>query len=164
MTFLVQIKPIAAIMPDLPNWIPAQSTQPSGALIEHSSFLGHFFSLSPLSPGVPAKFFKDPKLMTPGDRLSMTNSVQEAVRQYQNSLHTICNLIVRSGSHGRRGVLDWFSAALSQNQKRKALQVDPTTVASDGFMCNVVAVLNKFAEPFVDLQGKKVPPTQKTCI
>ncbi len=68
MTLLVQIKPIAAIMPDLPNWIPAQSTQPSGALIEQSSFLGHFFSLSPLSPGVPTKFFKDPKLMTPGDR------------------------------------------------------------------------------------------------
>jgi ubiquitin conjugation factor E4 B len=156
MTLLVQIKPIAAIMPDVPNWIPTQSGQSSGALIEMSSFLGHFFALSPLAPGVPTKFFKDPKLMTPGDRLSMTNSIQEAVRQYQTNLYTICNLIVRSGNHGRRGVLDWFSAVLSQNQKRKALQVDPTTVASDGFMYNVVAVLNKFAEPFVDIQGKKV--------
>jgi ubiquitin conjugation factor E4 B len=54
--------------------------------------------------------------------------------------------------------LDWFAAALAQNEKRKALQVDPATVASDGFMCNVVAVLNKFAEPFVDVQGKKVYP------
>ena len=154
-TLLVQIKPIAAIMPDLPNWIPTQASS-SGALIEQSSFLGHFFALSPFAPGVPQKFFKDPKLMAPGDRLSMTNSIQEAVRQYQNGLHKICHLIVTSGDHGRRGVLDWFSAALSQNQKRKALQVDPTTVASDGFMCNVVAVLNKFAEPFVDLHGKKV--------
>ena len=156
MTLLVQIKPIASILPDLPNWIPIQPNDHSGALIEQSSLLGHFFSLSPLSPGVPSKFFKDPKLMTPGDRLSMTNSMQEAVRQYQGSLHRICHLIVTSGNSGRRGVLNWFSAVLGQNHKRKALQVDPTTVASDGFMVNVAAVLNKFAEPFVDIQGKKV--------
>jgi ubiquitin conjugation factor E4 B len=156
MTLLVQIKPIAAIIPDLPNWIPIQTT-PSGALIEQSSLLGRFFSLSPLSPGVPSKFFKDPKLMTPGDKVSMTNSIQEAVRQYQSNLHKICHLIITSGNNGRRGVLDWFSAVLAQNEKRKALQVDPTTVASDGFMVNVVAVLNKFAEPFVDIHGKKVP-------
>jgi hypothetical protein len=96
--------------------------------------------------------------MAPGDRLSMTNSMQEAVRQYQNSLHKICHLIVTSSNNGRRGVLDWFSAVLAQNTKRKALQVDPTTVASDGFMVNVVAVLNKFAEPFVDVRGTRVKP------
>lgn len=91
----------------------------------------------------------------------MTNSMQEAVRQHQNSLHKICHLIITSSNQGRRGVLDWFSAVLAQNQKRKALQVDPTTVASDGFMVNIVAVLNKFAEPFVDILGKKVLPTKE---
>jgi ubiquitin conjugation factor E4 B len=152
--FLVQCKPIASIMPDLPNWIPANPT--SGATIENSSLLGQFFALSPLAPGVPPKFFKDPKSMNRGDKVSMSNSVQEAVRQYQDSLHKICTFIIKSGNHGRRGVLDWFSAVLAQNQKRKALQVDPTTVATDGFMYNVVGVLNRFAAPFVDIQGTKV--------
>ena len=94
--------------------------------------------------------------MTQGDRISMSNSVQEALRQYQDYLFKICSFIIKSGAPGRRGVLDWFSAVLAQNVKRKALQVDPDTVASDGFMCNVVAVLNKFAEPFVGIKTDKV--------
>jgi ubiquitin conjugation factor E4 B len=75
---------------------------------------------------------------------------------YQGYLFKICSLIIKSGPHGRRGVLDWFSAALTQNEKRKALQVDPALVASDGFMCNIVAVLNQFAEPFVGIKADKV--------
>ena len=155
MTLLAQCKPIASIMPDMTNWIPAQTNPPSGAVIEQSSLLGRFFSLSPIAPGVPQSFFRDPKLMTPGDRLSMSNSVRDALRQYQEYLFKICNYIIKSGIHGRRGVLDWFSAALSQNEKRKALQVDPATVASDGFMVNIVAVLNKFADPFISITANK---------
>ena len=161
MVLLSQIKPIASIMPDLPNWIPAPTNPPSGAIIEQSSLLGQFFALSPLAPGVSQAYFRDPKTMSPGDKLSMTNSIQEAVRQYQTYLFQICNFIIKSGNQGRRGVLDWFSAVLAMNEKRRALQVDVALVASDGFMCNVVAVLNKFAEPFVDVQGKKVLTIQR---
>lgn len=155
MTLLVQCKPIASIMPEMPNWIPVHNT-PSGAIIEQQSLLGRFFTLSPLAPGVPKEFFREPKLMSRGDRLSMVTSFQEAVRQYHDALFKICSFIVKSSPQGRRGMLNWFSTVLALNQKRKALQVDPTTVATDGFMHNVVAVLNKFAEPFVDIQGKKV--------
>jgi ubiquitin conjugation factor E4 B len=94
--------------------------------------------------------------MTRGDKHSMGNSIQEAVRQYQDNLYRIVQFIVKSGNVGRRGVLDWFSAALGTNIKRKALQVDPATVATDGFMYNVVSVLNRFASPFVDIQATKV--------
>jgi ubiquitin conjugation factor E4 B len=143
-------------MPDMPNWIPAPSNPPSGALIEQASLLGRFFSISPLSPGVPPMFFKDPKVMTQGDKVSMSRSIQESLRIYQDYLFKICSLIIKSGPHGRRGVLDWFSAALTQNEKRRAIQVDAALVASHGFMCNVVAVLNKFAEPFVGIKADKV--------
>jgi ubiquitin conjugation factor E4 B len=153
MTLLVQNKLIAGVMPSIPNWIPSQPT--SGAVIEHS-LLGRFFSLSPLSNGVTETYFKSPKLMTPGDKLSMSNTVQEALRRYQDYLFKICDAIVRSGTEGRRGILDWFSAALEQNTKRKAMQVDLTTVASDGFMINLVAVLNKFSDPFIDIQATRV--------
>jgi ubiquitin conjugation factor E4 B len=151
---LLQTKQIAMIVPDLSSWIPTNPA--SGATLEKSSFLGPFFALSPLSPGVPKEFFRDPKNMSPADRQSMAKSMQEALRQYQSQLFRICELIVRSGPGGRRGMLDWFAEVLGTNGKRKALRVDPTTVASDGFMLNVVAVLNKFAEPFIDLQCKKV--------
>lgn len=156
MTLLAQCKPIASIMPEMPNWIPAETNPPSGAVIEQSSLLGRFFSLSPIAPGVPQSFFPDPKHMTPGDRQSMSNSVQTALRQYQDYLFKICSFIIKSGIQGRRGVLDWFSAALAQNEKRKALRVDPATVASDGFMVNIVAVLNKFADPFISITADKV--------
>ena len=155
MNYLMNCKPIASITPEMPNWIPAQTNPPNGALIEQS-IMGRFFALSPLSPGVPQHFFPDPK-GTLRDKISMSHTVQEAVRQYQDSLFKICQLIIKSSNEGRRGMLDWFSAALAQNTKRRALQVDSTTVASDGFMLNIVAVLNRFSEPFVDIFGKKVP-------
>jgi ubiquitin conjugation factor E4 B len=153
MTLLVQNKLIASVLPEIPNWLPAN--QSSGAAIEHS-ILGRFFAISPLAQGVTQHYFPDPKHMTPGDRISMSKTVQEALRRYQDYIFKICDAIVRSGPSGRRGMLDWFSAALGHNQKRKALQVDPVTVASDGFMINLVAVLNKFADPFVDIMAKRV--------
>lgn len=36
------------------------------------------------------------------------------------------------------------------------MRVNPATVASDGFMVNVQAVLLRFAEPFVDATYSKV--------
>ena len=155
---LLQVKQIAMVVPDLSTWMISPRPQtPSGAALEKSSFLGHFFALSPLSPSTPKEFFRDPKHMSPGDRQSMTNSMQEALRQYQANLFRICDLVVRSGTEGKRAVLDWFAEVLATNTKRKAMQVDPTSVASDGFMLNIVAVLNKFAEPFIDIHYKRVP-------
>ena len=153
MTLLVQNKLIASVLPEIPNWIPSGAT--SGAAIEHT-ILGRFFALSPLAQGVTQHYFPDAKHMTPANRVSMSKNVQESLHRYQDYIFKICDAIVRSGLSGRRGMLDWFSAALALNTKRKALQVDPATVASDGFMINLVAVLNKFADPFVDIQAKRV--------
>ena len=36
------------------------------------------------------------------------------------------------------------------------MQVDPTTVASDGFMINIQSILLSFAEPFMDATYSKV--------
>ena len=94
--------------------------------------------------------------MSQGDKISMVNNIQEAVRQYQDNLHKICTAIIKSGEKGRRAVLDWFAAVLEHNRKRRGLQVDPATVATDGFMYNVVGVLNRFAAPFVDNNRTKV--------
>jgi ubiquitin conjugation factor E4 B len=148
MTLLAKIKLIASIMPDLQNWIPEPTTL-SGAIIEQSSLLGHLFALSPLSSGVPQILFKDLPNTSQEEQESQLTSIREEIQAYQKQLHTICHAIVCSADKGRRGVLDWFSAVLSRNKKRLATQTDPATVASDGFMCNVVAVLNQFSKPFL---------------
>jgi ubiquitin conjugation factor E4 B len=155
MTLLTQIEPIASIMPDLPNWIPEQKNS-SGTIIEQSSLLGHLFALSPLSSGVPQMLFKDLPNMSPGTQASSITSIQSGVQAYQKQLHKICHSIINSGDNGRRRLLDWFSAVLAMNNKRATLGVDPATVASDGFMCNVVAVLNRFSKPFIEPQQSKV--------
>src|SRR2546423_15445766 len=46
-------------------------------------------------------------------------------------------------------MLDWFNTALSWNKQRRVSEVDPTMVASDGFMYNLVSVLNIFAVPLL---------------
>jgi ubiquitin conjugation factor E4 B len=148
MMLLAQIKPIASIMPQLSNWIPAQHD--SGTIIERSSFFGPFFALSPLDSDVSQAFFKDLRSTSAGDKQFIPSPIQEALRQYQTYLFEICLGIIKSGDCGRRGVLNWFSNAISQNKTRKAVQVDPAAVASDGFMCNLVGVLNRLAAPFVE--------------
>lgn len=160
MTLFAKVKPIASVMPDLPNWIPEQTTLSVGATIEQSSFLGHLFALSPLSSGVPQVLFRDLPSMSQEAQESKLHSIHAKIQAYQKQLHTICHAIICSSDKsdkrdkGRRAVLDWFSAVLSGNKKRVAIQTDPATVASDGFMCNVVAVLNHFAKPFLHDHSK----------
>jgi Ubiquitin elongating factor core len=150
MLALSRIKNIATIMPQLPEWIPENPL--GGSTIEHASLLGRFFSLSPLAPDVAQTCFASLKSKSSPelDRLCATASIQEDVRRYQDYLFEICKAIIKSGVSGRRGVLDWFSAALEQNRDKKLPITRATSVASHGFMCNLVAVLNLFAAPFVE--------------
>lgn len=91
----------------------------------------------------------------------------------QSSLFQIFNTLVRASAESREAVLDYFSRVVSLNVKRTGMQVrlfwlngwprsltavkvDPTTVASDGFMLNMQAVLLRFAEPFMDANYTKV--------
>lgn len=138
---LTRIPQIASIMPNLPNWITG-----SDATIQQSSLLGQLFAFSPLAHG--ASDFKDLRSMSDRDKLSREKAVQEALRWYQRFLYHICKRIVESGKPGQTAVLDWFSAALSVG-KRTSTNIDSSTVATDGFMYNIVAVLNRFTRQLV---------------
>jgi ubiquitin conjugation factor E4 B len=73
-----------------------------------------------------------------------------------SDLFDVVNHIIRANKEARDRVLDWFAAALNINHKRRAMQVDPTTVASDGFMFNLTTCLDKLCEPFMDATFTKV--------
>jgi ubiquitin conjugation factor E4 B len=74
----------------------------------------------------------------------------------------IINHMVRASAEARNRILDWFAAALNINHKRRAMQVDPATVSSDGFMFNLTTCLDHLCQPFMDANFTKVSLTHVT--
>jgi ubiquitin conjugation factor E4 B len=78
-------------------------------------------------------------------------------QQMLNSdLLDVINHLIRASKNARERVLDWFATALNSNHKRRAMQVDPRTVSSDGFMFNLTTCLDHLCEPFMDASFSKV--------
>jgi ubiquitin conjugation factor E4 B len=73
-----------------------------------------------------------------------------------SDLLDVINHIIRASKEARERVLDWFAAALNINHKRRAMQVDPETVSSDGFMFNITTCLDQLCEPFMDANFTKI--------
>jgi ubiquitin conjugation factor E4 B len=78
------------------------------------------------------------------------------LRTHQEDLFTITNAFIRAGSETRNRMLDWFAHIVNTNHRRRAIQVDPREVASDGFMMNVTTILDRFCEPFMDNDFSKI--------
>ena len=118
----------------LPDNIEAQN-------IEIKSTLGPFFRLSPLQGSVASNYFANPKTR---DRTYIINS-QKALRltlsTHQEMLFSIVNAVVKSSKISREKMLDWLALTVNKNHKRRAMQVDPKTTSSDGFMVNVTVCL-----------------------
>lgn len=68
----------------------------------------------------------------------------------------VINNIIRSGPAAREAVLSYFAHILRLNEKRAQMQVDPQTVASEGFMQNIAVILLNFCDPFMDVKASKV--------
>ncbi|KAB8288858.1 hypothetical protein EYC80_010761 [Monilinia laxa] len=104
----------------------------SANTIEKYTLLGPFFRISPLQLAVAKEYFAAPKTM---DKRHVATS-QDALPKNKT--------------------LDWFAYIVNQNHKRRALQVDPKEVSSDGFMHNVTVVLDGLCEPFMDTTFSKI--------
>ena len=128
----------------------------SAAAIEKNTILGPFFRLSPLQPEVIRGFFPGARSL---DKARITNA-QEALRMvsrtHQDDLFAIANAFIRAGPETRNKTLDWFAYVMNTNHKRRAIQVDPREVASDGFMMNITIVMDRFCEPFLDTEFSKI--------
>jgi ubiquitin conjugation factor E4 B len=124
--------------------------------IEKHTILGPFFRISPLQPEVTRIYFAGPRTMDKGGIKNAQNALQITVAAHQMDLRSIINAFVRASADTRNKVLDWFAYIMNQNHKRRALQVDPRDVASDGFMMNVTVVLDFLCEPFMDSTFSKV--------
>ena len=79
----------------------------------------------------------------------------------KSSNHTLQGLqydivwqIISGGAAGREAILTYFSKVILLNEKRSGMQVDPSTVSSDGLMINSLAVTLQICQPFLKTKAK----------
>ena len=142
----VRFKPLLEALANHPAFQMAQSA-PN---IEKFTILGPFFRLSPLQGEVAKMYFSGPRTIEPGRVNTARGAIQMTLAAHQADLHTIVMAFARAGEVPRNRLLDWFAYIMNVNHKRRAIQVNAKEVASDGFMMNVVAVLDRMCEPFME--------------
>ncbi|KAI0865512.1 ubiquitin fusion degradation protein 2 [Xylaria cubensis] len=123
---------------------------------ETDTILGPFFRISPLQTEVTKTYFASPRTIDPGHVKSSQTALQMTLKAHQGDLIGIINAFVRASPVAKNNTLSWFAFSLNSNHKRRALQVKATDVASDGFMVNVTAILDKLCEPFMDSTFSKI--------
>ncbi|PAV17237.1 ubiquitin conjugation factor E4 [Pyrrhoderma noxium] len=153
---LVSVKPIAVMITQLPEWNPQDATAPD---FEFKSLLGPLLRLNVFGKEwatIANAFFSEPEKRTSLDVDSSNANLRGTLKSLQATLFQIFNTLVRASPVSRENVLQYFSRVVSLNVKRGGMQVDPDTVASDGFIINLQTVLLKFAEPFMDAKYSKI--------
>jgi hypothetical protein len=123
---------------------------------EKDTLLGPWFRLSPLQRDATLSFFSSPKTRDQAYILNAQRSVRMVQQLISSDLLDVVNHLVRASPEARNRVLDWFATALNINHKIRAMQVDPNTVASDGFMFNLTTCLDQLCQPFMDANFTKV--------
>jgi ubiquitin conjugation factor E4 B len=124
--------------------------------IEKNTILGPFFRISPLQPEVTTVYFAGPRTMDKGRIQTSQSALQMTLGAHQDDLRAIVNAFIRASPQARKNVLDWFAYIKNAKHKRRAIQVDPKEVSSDGFMINVTVILDTLCEPFMDSTFSKV--------
>ncbi|KAM3525732.1 hypothetical protein NHJ13051_003818 [Beauveria bassiana] len=128
----------------------------SAAGIEKHTLLGPFFRLSPLQPEVINSYFPGARSIDKGRIKNAQDALRMVLRTHQTDLFTISSAFIRAGRDTRSRMLDWFAYIMNTNHKRRAIQVDPREVASNGFMLNIATIMDQFCEPFMDNDFSKV--------
>lgn len=124
--------------------------------IEKHTLLGPFFRISPLQPEVTKEYFAAPKTMDKRHIATSQEALRLTLQTHQRDLLDIINHFVRASPTSKNRTLDWFAWIVNSNHKRRALQVDPAAVSSDGFMMNITVVLDGLCEPFMDTTFSKI--------
>lgn len=131
-------------------------SETDAASFELNTLLGPYFRLSPLQAPVTTTYFSSPKTRDQGFILNSQRSLRMTQQLLSSDLLDVLNHLIRASKEAREKVLDWFAAAINLNHKRRALQVDPRAVSSDGFMFNITTCLDQLCEPFMDASFSKV--------
>jgi ubiquitin conjugation factor E4 B len=155
---IAHIKPLAEIFVNMPEFL--RDVLPHD--IERAMLLGPFFRISPLQPEASSQYFSNAKPKTDVNIRDATSALRMATRALQEQLAQIVTAFCKISDHVRSRVLSFFAKVINANKKRAAINVDHSSVASDAFMINISAVLNRLCEPFMDASFSKVAITSSS--
>jgi len=135
-------RPLADLLVTQPQWIPSEITQAGGLEMVGLSFLGPFLSPSVFpeeDPGVADQYFSEEPITTHHVKTACS-ALQPSLDLLRTQLHQLYYVVLATKT-SRSLCLDWVSTALDRNSKRQQLQANERLVAGDGFMLNLVSVL-----------------------
>lgn len=135
----VSLRPICRLITHQVQFLPDIVTTAAGHEIAHTSFLGPFLSISVFAedePKVAERFFSG---NTIADK-SLHTTLQQELDNSRALLHKIFYDILANGS-SRESMLAYIAALLRNNEKRTQIQVEERSLAGDGFMLNLLSVL-----------------------
>ncbi|KAF5301989.1 hypothetical protein FQA39_LY19071 [Lamprigera yunnana] len=120
-------------------FLPEACTSLGGREFTRTSYLGPFLSVSVFAedePKVAEKFFSG---NTSSDK-TLNQTLQQELDNTRTSLHKLFHDVLANAS-SRDSMLTYLSTILKQNEKRAQLHVVPKRFAGDGFMLNLLSVL-----------------------
>ncbi|CAG2164009.1 unnamed protein product [Oppiella nova] len=137
------IRPVCQLMTELNNWSPEPLSDAIGKEFSRFSYLAPFLRLSVFAEDdirVVDKFFSSPKTGVDNTKqtISELQYQLECIRK-DVLFQTFHSLLVNTSS--RESTLKFISEALRRNKERSQLQSDERLVSGDGFLFNLLSVL-----------------------
>ncbi|KAK9693335.1 Ubiquitin elongating factor core [Popillia japonica] len=136
-------RPICTLITQQIQFQPEICTQANGRELTRTSYLGPFLSVSVFAedePKVAEKFFSG---NSTSDK-SLNQTLQQELENSRNALHKVFHNILANSS-SRDSMLKYMSILLKNNEKRAQLQMEERVLAGDGFMLNLLSVLQMLA-------------------
>ncbi|XP_029835041.3 ubiquitin conjugation factor E4 B isoform X1 [Ixodes scapularis] len=149
-------RPFCDLMVQDPLWLPQPVSAATGKEVARLSLLGPFLGLSVFAEDdariVNAYYLQS--AMTSENMHFVNKSLQSMLEFARTQMHHVFRaLLMNAGS--REKVLGYIASVLRANEKRSQLQVNERLVATDGFMLNLMVVLQMLA---VKVKPDKVDP------
>ncbi|XP_066922247.1 LOW QUALITY PROTEIN: ubiquitin conjugation factor E4 B-like [Clytia hemisphaerica] len=135
-------RPFCTLMTSLPSFLPEPISDAGGREIQKLSFLGSFLQFSVFAsddPEVPKKYFPEERSWN-----HATETIRDNLRMALQIVRTEMFKIVHSlliTTSLRDDCLRFLAAVLTGNAKKSQIQADEKLLATDGFMINVLTIL-----------------------
>ncbi|EFA08149.1 ubiquitin conjugation factor E4 B [Tribolium castaneum] len=132
-------RPICTLITKQVQFMLEPCTPAQGREVVRTSFLGPFLSVSVFAedePKVAEKFFSG---NSSSDK-SLNHTLQLELENTRNLQHRIFHYLL-ANPESRDGCLNYLAKVLKYNEKRAQLQMEERSLAGDGFMLNLLSVL-----------------------
>ncbi|KAK3929272.1 Ubiquitin conjugation factor E4 B [Frankliniella fusca] len=158
------IRPLCNLLTQQVNFLPEPVTQALGRELARTSFLGAFMQVSVFAeddPKVAEKFFSgntsSDKTLNHTLQLELDNTrvcIQRVLLHIRIALAKLFHTVLLNPSC-REPMMNWLAAMVKHNERRAQLQTEESALAGDGFMLNLLSVLQLLA---VKIKLEKVDP------